>query len=58
MVKVKLLVSRSGPDTADNAGDEIEVDAAEAKRMIAAGQAVGTVERATKRPAKVERATK
>jgi hypothetical protein len=37
---VKMLVSRSGAGGASNAGDEIEVDTAEAERMIAAGQAV------------------
>lgn len=38
-MKVKLLTSRSGPAGASNAGDEIEVPADEAKRMIEAGQA-------------------
>ena len=38
-MKIKLLVSRSGVDGAQNRGDEIEVDAEEAKRMIEAGQA-------------------
>lgn len=38
-MKIKMLVSRSGADGAVDAGDEIEVDAAEAKRMIEAGQA-------------------
>ena len=38
MVKVKLLVSRSGADGAFSAGDVIEVSADEAKRMAAAGQ--------------------
>lgn len=39
-MKLKLLVSRCGPLGAQNAGDEIEVDEAEAVRMIEAGQAV------------------
>lgn len=38
MVKVKLLVSRSGADGSHSPGDEIEVSAAEAKRMLDAGQ--------------------
>ncbi len=38
-MKVKLLVSRSGPDGAQNAGDEIDVSGEEAKRMVGAGQA-------------------
>lgn len=33
-MKVKLLVSRSGPTQSHNAGDEIDVDAAEAKRLF------------------------
>lgn len=35
-VKVKLLVSRSGPAGPQNFGEEIEVDEAEAKRMLEA----------------------
>lgn len=42
-MKVKLLMSRSGADGAQNAGDEIEVSNNEAKRMIEAGQAVPAV---------------
>lgn len=38
-MKVKLLVSRSGPLGSQNVGDEIEAAADEAKRMIEAGQA-------------------
>lgn len=38
MVKVKMLVSRSGPASTVAPGDEIEVSAAEAVRMFAAGQ--------------------
>lgn len=37
MVKVKLLVARTG---GKNAGDEVEVTADEAKRMVDKGQAV------------------
>lgn len=39
MVKVKLLVSRAGLTFSQNAGDVVEVDADEAQRMVAAGQA-------------------
>ena len=39
MVKVKLLVARSGADGAFNAGDTVEVSGDEAGRMVAAGQA-------------------
>lgn len=49
-MKIKLLVSRSGPDGAFNAGDEIDVETEEAGRMIGAGQAEPV------REAKVERA--
>lgn len=38
-MKIKLLVSRSGVDGAQNRGDEIDVPEAEAERMIAAMQA-------------------
>lgn len=38
-MKVKLLVSRASAEGAQNRGDEIEVTADEAKRMIEAGQA-------------------
>ena len=34
IVKVKLLVSMAGPDVSHNAGDEIDVDDATAKRFI------------------------
>lgn len=56
-MKVKLLVSRCGPEINQNAGDVVEVTAEEGKRMIEAVQAVphkGT-ERATKK-GKVENA--
>lgn len=33
-MKVKLLVSMAGPDVSQNAGDEIDVDDATAKRFI------------------------
>lgn len=39
-MKVKLLVPRAGLDFSQNAGAEIEVSAAEGKRMVEAGQAV------------------
>ena len=39
MPKVKLLVSRAGPDGVENAGDEIDVGTDEAKRMVEAEQA-------------------
>lgn len=38
-MKIRLLVSRAGLDFSQNAGDEIEVTAAEGARMIEAGQA-------------------
>jgi hypothetical protein len=38
-MKIRLLVSRSGPAGAQNAGDQIDVPDAEAMRMIEAGQA-------------------
>lgn len=38
-MKIKLLISRAGIDFTQNAGDEIEVGDAEAKRMIESGQA-------------------
>lgn len=60
-MKLKLLVSRSGPDGAQNAGDEIDVPDDEAGRMIEAGQAVpvrkAVAEKATKR-IKAEKAEK
>lgn len=39
-MKVKLLEPRAAADGAQNRGDEIDVSAAEGKRMIDAGQAV------------------
>lgn len=38
-MRIKLLVSRSGADGAQNRGDEIDIDSDEAIRLIAAGQA-------------------
>lgn len=38
-MKIKLLVSRSGADGAQNVGDIIDVTDGEAVRMIEAGQA-------------------
>ena len=52
-MKVKLLVSRSGPAGAQNVGDEIDVSDDEGKRMIEAGQCQpvrgATPEKAVKR---------
>lgn len=60
-MKVKLYVSRSGPNGTFVAGDEIDVDEAEAKRMIAKGQCApvraAKPEKAIKR-AKAEKAIK
>lgn len=64
-MKIKLLVSRSGPGGVQNADDELtvpgDVSKAEAKRMLEAGQAVPVrakkAERAVARP-KPEKATK
>lgn len=45
-MKVKLLVSRGGPDGMFNVGDEVDVEAEEAKRMFEASppQAVPVAE--------------
>lgn len=60
-MKIRLLVSRSGPAGVDNRGDEIEVSDAEAIRMIEAGQAEplrdAPVERAVRKP-RAEKAAK
>lgn len=56
-MKIKLLVSRAGMDFSQNAGDEIEVDAAEAKRMIDAGQAEAIETPKTERAVKADKAT-
>lgn len=50
-MEIKLLVSRSGVDFSQNAGDVITVEEAEGLRMIAAGQA----ETATKKETAVMR---
>ncbi len=39
-MKVKLLTSRAGLDFSQNRDEEIEVSAAEGKRLIEAGQAI------------------
>lgn len=39
-MKVKLLVSRAGVDSAHSPGDVIDVSDAEALRMVEAGQAI------------------
>lgn len=63
MMKIRLLTSRVGAAGAQNRGDEIEVEAAEAARMIEAGQAEpvraapAEVETAVRKP-KGERAAK
>lgn len=48
-MKVKLLIGRAGIGFVQNAGDEVDVDADEAKRMIAAGQAEPIAKTAAKR---------
>ena len=49
-MKVKMVVSRAGAGFCDSPGDHVEVDEAEAGRMIAAGQAE-YIETATKNKA-------
>lgn len=53
-MKLRLLVSRSGPTLTQDAGEVIDVDDDEARRMIEAGQAVpvkrGKRETATVQP--------
>lgn len=39
-MKVKLIVGRAGADFSQSPGEVVEVDAAEGKRMIDAGQAL------------------
>ena len=48
-MKVRLLISRAGKDFSQSAGDVIEIEQAEALRMIDAGQCVkiGEPEKAT-----------
>jgi hypothetical protein len=58
-MKIKLLVSRAGADFVQNRGEEIEVEQAEAVRMVEAGQAVPVaapkIERAVATKAKEKR---
>lgn len=56
-MKVKLLISRVGVNFSQNRGEIIEVDEAEAMRMIKADQAepVTVKETATKKPATKKR---
>lgn len=60
-MKIRLLVSRAGADGAFAPGDEIDVDDAEAVRMIEAGQCepvrAAAIERAVPR-AKSEKAVR
>ena len=48
-MKVRLLISRAGKDFSQSAGDVVEIEQAEALRMIDAGQCVkiGEPEKAT-----------
>lgn len=46
-MEIKLLVSRSGVDFSQNAGDVIKVSDDEGLRMIAAGQAEATTKKET-----------
>lgn len=39
-MKIKMLVNMAGPEISRNVGDEIEVDDAEAKRLIEASFAI------------------
>ena len=57
-MRIKLLVGRAGVDFAQNPGEEIEVEAIEAARMIAAGQAVALAAPLPRRQAKRETAAK
>ena len=50
-MKVKLLVSMAGPTAAHNAGDEIDVDDATAKRFIESNMAEPIPSKATKETA-------
>ena len=56
-MKIRLLQSRAGIDFSQSKGDEIEVDAAEAKRMIEAGQAEAIAAPKTERAVKADKAT-
>lgn len=57
-MKVKLLISRAGVSFSQNRGDEIEVNAEEAQRMIDAGQAELVREAQVERAVKVTKAEK
>lgn len=48
-MRVKLLISRSGPAGAFNAGDEIDVSESEGQRLIDLGKALPTTVSKTKR---------
>ncbi len=61
-MKVKLLTSRAGVGFVQNCGDVIDVDAAEAKRMMESSppqcvpvREADDIERAVERPAKSKR---
>ena len=57
-MKVQLLMSRSGPDGTQDRGDIIEVDDAEARRMIAAGQCIPLRTQRSEKTAKTSAAEK
>jgi len=61
-MKVRMLQSQYGPDVARNAGDEVEVDDAEAKRLIEASIAEPVRSAATPettvKPVKAEKAVR
>lgn len=61
-MRVRMLVCRASADQVDNAGDVIEVDNAEALRMLEAGQCEAVAEkpvsRAEKRPSGQKRETR
>ena len=54
MVRVRMLVSRAGPDVNNQIGDVVAVDEEEARRMTAKGQAVYVEEKAIETTAVVE----
>jgi hypothetical protein len=57
-LKVKLLVSRCGTDFVQNAGEVVDIEDAEAKRVIDAGQGVAVeAETAVRKPV-VKKATR
>lgn len=57
-MKVKLLTSRAGPGVSQVAGEEIDVSADEAQRMIDAGQAELVRSNAPERATKARRGEK